>query len=173
MNGNLTRDLPTQETSFGQVHQSRGRRVIYFSSGETLAESDREEEDDEDGTHKEPFSQSVDTENLSWGEYSRFLGTKIGKKSLQTCEYLGEKLARLLGLHAAKYQYAIDQFHRDQKRKDVREESSGVFMEDDAEMFNLAQKKSRTYGATNPEPGSSRPTCVEHKAGHNQGYQDD
>ena len=31
------------------------------------------------------------------------------------CEYLGEKLARLLGLHAAKYQYAIDQFHRDQK----------------------------------------------------------
>lgn len=31
------------------------------------------------------------------------------------CEYLGGKLARLLGLDVAKYQYAIDEFDRNDK----------------------------------------------------------
>lgn len=31
------------------------------------------------------------------------------------CEYLGGKLAHILGLDAAKYQYAVDEFNRDEK----------------------------------------------------------
>lgn len=33
------------------------------------------------------------------------------------CDFLGETLAGILGLNAAKYQYAIDQYHRDHKVK--------------------------------------------------------
>ncbi|XP_076128844.1 protein FAM177B [Alosa pseudoharengus] len=178
MNDNLTRGLHMQETSFD--HRSHDRRIIYFANGETLEESEGEEENDEDANQKEPFSQAVDTTNLSWGEYSRFLGTKIGKKSLQTCDYLGEKLARLLGLHSAKYQYAIDEFKRDQKEKNIKEESSDVFMEDDTENINLAQKKSRKYGATgspkvaSPQSSISAPSVKRMAVGtNNNGYQDD
>lgn len=31
------------------------------------------------------------------------------------CDFLGERLAVALGLKAAKYQYAIDQYHREHK----------------------------------------------------------
>lgn len=31
------------------------------------------------------------------------------------CDFLGKKLAGVLGLDAAKYQYAIDQYHRNHK----------------------------------------------------------
>ncbi|KAL2082723.1 hypothetical protein ACEWY4_022541 [Coilia grayii] len=174
MNNNITR-----ETSFGQDHQSRHRRTIYFSSGDTLEQSDSEEVEDEDPVHKEPFSQSMDTASMSWGEYSWFLGTKIGKKSLRMCDFLGEKFARLLGLHAAKYQYAIDEFRRSQKkRKDIEEESSD--MDDHAEDFNLSLRTRRNYGATNsddlpspPQSSSSVPISVKHIAADNKGYQED
>lgn len=53
-----------QQKSFDQDHQSGERQIIYFSSGETLGESECEEEDDEDAFQKEPFSQSVDTVSL-------------------------------------------------------------------------------------------------------------
>ncbi|XP_063078329.1 protein FAM177A1 [Engraulis encrasicolus] len=176
MNHNLT-----LETCFGQDSPSLGRKTIYFSNGETLEPSDSEEEEDGGCNYKEPFSQSRDTASMSWGEYSRFLGTNVGKKSLQMCDFLGEKLARLLGLHDAKYQYAIDEFRRSQKREKPSEQDSSS-LDSSPEHLNLSLRTGRSYGATSsdgvisPTPSSScMSTGVKNKAvdTDNRGYQDD
>ncbi|KAJ8355459.1 hypothetical protein SKAU_G00182530 [Synaphobranchus kaupii] len=100
-----------EETEFGGTSVSQQRRVIHFANGDTLEQDSSDGEGD--APRKEPFSAPDNTAQISWREYSWCLWTKAGKKSLQTCDFIGEKLANLVGLNMAKYQYAIDEFHRD------------------------------------------------------------
>ncbi|KAK7134042.1 hypothetical protein R3I94_015788 [Phoxinus phoxinus] len=118
-----------------------GKRVIHFSSGEILTEDDSEEE--EDRLHQ----QSSDPRSWTWTHYSRFWGTQILRKSLRFCDFFGEKMAGLLGLNSAKYQYAVDQYHREHENEaegEVLSSSTGV----NEERINLSRIESKQYGAT-------------------------
>ncbi|KAK5853310.1 hypothetical protein PBY51_007108 [Eleginops maclovinus] len=110
MNSNQETSADIQETGFGSPALSKQRRIIYFSSGETMEEEDSEEEEESD---RPPFTEPAEKSRFSF----RNVALLVGRISLLTCDFLGERLAGVLGLKAAKYQYAIDQHHRDNKTK--------------------------------------------------------
>ncbi|KAI7799624.1 putative protein FAM177A1-like [Triplophysa rosa] len=122
---------------------ARQKKVLYFSSGEILTES--EEEEDEHELHQTFWVSEQG--NWSLKEHSRFWGTRVLKMSLRICDFFGEKTAALLGLNAAKYQYAIDQHHRHHQNKTggkiVSTSAGGV------ERRHLSQTVSKPYGSTN------------------------
>ncbi|KAI4899149.1 hypothetical protein NFI96_013244 [Prochilodus magdalenae] len=93
--------------------KSQQRKVIHFSSGETLEEGGSEDEMAEQPY--QTFAKAGQQENLTWRGYAWRWATRVVIKSLQTCDFLGGKLAGLLGLNHAKYQYAIDEYQRYQK----------------------------------------------------------
>ncbi|KAL6485841.1 hypothetical protein MHYP_G00052330 [Metynnis hypsauchen] len=100
------------------MRQSQQRKVIHFSSGETMEEDDSEEETEAEQPHRDIFNKAG-MDNLSWRRYAWFWGTQVMIKSLQTCDFVGGKLAGLLGLTLAKYQYAIDEYQRQKEREET------------------------------------------------------
>ncbi|XP_018598950.1 protein FAM177A1 isoform X2 [Scleropages formosus] len=112
-----------EETQFGFPSPSQRKRVLHFASGETLEEDSSGEEDKE--THSDVHSGPVNTSQQSWKMYSVLLWRQFCKKSLQTCDYLGEKLASLAGLNTSKYQYAVDEYHRKNKERNTDYGSMG------------------------------------------------
>ncbi|KAF7253273.1 hypothetical protein EYD10_00072 [Varanus komodoensis] len=88
------------------------RRIIYFANGESMEEYSTEEEDAEENNHK-PL---CDMANLSWGSYLRFWVVRIAMTTFFTCDFLGGKLATFFGLNEPKYQYAINEYYRMQKK---------------------------------------------------------
>ncbi|KAA0708210.1 BRO1 domain-containing protein BROX [Triplophysa tibetana] len=123
--------------------KAQKKKVLYFSSGEILTES--EEEEDEDELHQTFW---VSQGNWSLKERSRFWGTHVLKMSLRICDFFGEKMASLLGLNSAKYQYAIDQHHRLHQNKtggEIVSTSTGQKVE----RLHVSQTVSYTYGSTN------------------------
>ncbi|KAI1897724.1 hypothetical protein AGOR_G00086220 [Albula goreensis] len=168
-----------EETEFGAASMSQQKKVIYFANGETLEQDSSEEE--ESVPQAEPFSASKDTAQLSWKEYSWCLWMKAGKKSLRTCDFLGGKLANMLGLSTAKYQYAVDEYHRNKTEGSKHKDTDGApSVREEAERVQLSPQKSTEYGATSSlqdhDPQTS-PGSSEHNqrtaGSHNQGYQED
>ncbi|KAG1941870.1 protein FAM177A1 [Pimephales promelas] len=133
-------------------------KVIHFSSGETLTE---EEEDD---LHQEPSA--ADPRSWTWRDYSRFWGTQILRKSLRFCDFLGEKMAGLLGLNSAKYQYAVDQYHREH-RNETEEEVLSSSTSVNEERIDLSKIERKQYGATNEQDLIE---TLQYKGEQNEGY---
>ncbi|KAM9840760.1 protein FAM177B [Aulostomus maculatus] len=108
-------DRHQEETEFGCPVQSKQKKIIHFSSGETLTEDDSEEEEEEEeeqqSSNSVPFRDPAPRARFSFKNVAALLG----RLSLLTCDFIGERLACALGLTAAKYQYAIDQHQRDQQ----------------------------------------------------------
>lgn len=167
-----------QETEFGGPTVSKQKRIIYFSSGETLEveeEEDSEEEEEEQSSDRPPFREPTDRPGLSF----KNVAILVARISLLTCDFLGGRLAGALGLNAAKYQYAIDQHHRDLKRKSSQ--TAEDLREGQAETLHLSRGlDGRHYGATGDlrRPLDSQESCDEkhtdRNAGcHNRGYQAD
>ncbi|XP_033503903.1 protein FAM177A1 [Epinephelus lanceolatus] len=130
-----------QETEFGSPALSKQRRIIHFSNGETLEEEDSKEE--EQVSNRPPFLEPAEKARLSF----KNVAILVGRISLLTCDFLGERLAGALGLTAAKYQYAIDQHHRNQKRKSSK--ATDNLMEGQAETIQLSPGLDGShYGAT-------------------------
>ncbi|XP_054840099.1 protein FAM177B isoform X3 [Eublepharis macularius] len=100
------------------------KRIIYFASGESLEEFSSEEEDQEEDIH-EP----LDTANLSWGAFLQFWALQVAAFSFLTCEFLGGKLATLFGLDQPKYQYAIDEHYRTQRKENESDEDGEEMVE--------------------------------------------
>ncbi|KAM9339075.1 uncharacterized protein ABDE67_016732 [Symphorus nematophorus] len=167
-----------QETEFGGPAVSKQRRIIYFSSGETLEEEDseeEEEEEEEEESSNRPFREPAERPRLSF----RNVAFLVARISLLTCDFLGERLAGALGLNAAKYQYAIDQYHRDHERKSSQ--TADDLREGQAETLHLSPGLDGShYGATRDarRPLDSQDSCdekhMDRNAGcHNRGYQAD
>ncbi|XP_028253267.1 protein FAM177A1 [Parambassis ranga] len=164
-----------QETSaeFGGTASSKEKKVIHFANGETLEleDSEEEEEEEEQSPNRGPFKEPAERTRFSFKNVA-FL---VGRISLLACDFLGERVAGVLGLNAAKYQYAIDQYHRDHKVTD-----SDV-MQGQAETTNLSPAQDGShYGATRDVnwPAHPQKSCdVKHissKDGcHNRGYQEE
>ncbi|XP_078068285.1 protein FAM177B isoform X2 [Mustelus asterias] len=83
------------------------RRLIHFSSGETMEEYSTEEEFEEE----QKVLETVNPTALPWNHFLLFWMMKFARTSLSTCDFLGGKLANLFGLTSAKYQYAIDEYY--------------------------------------------------------------
>ncbi|XP_062928567.1 protein FAM177B [Mobula hypostoma] len=96
-------------------------RVIHFASGEMMVESSSEEELEEE---QEQLVQRIDPSTLPWRHFLWFWMVHFARRSLFTCDFLGEKLADFFGLTTAKYQYAVDEFLsvQDQKEDEDGEE---------------------------------------------------
>ncbi|XP_056118877.1 protein FAM177A1, partial [Rhinichthys klamathensis goyatoka] len=135
-------------------------KVIHFSSGETLTE----EEEAQHHLHQEPSAS--DPRSRTWRDYSRFWGTQILRKSLRFCDFLGEKMAGLLGLNSAKYQYAVDQYHREH-RNETEEEVLSSSTSVNEERINLSKIESKQYGATNEQDLKE---TLQYKGEQNEGY---
>ncbi|XP_035276746.1 protein FAM177A1 [Anguilla anguilla] len=179
MSEDRERDPSFEETEFGGASVSQRKKVIHFANGDTL---EQDSSDGEEATpRKEPFSAPDSTARTSWREYSWRLCVKAGKKSIQTCDFIGEKLANLAGLNMAKYQYAIDQFHRDKTEGSKGQGTDEApCVEEGAETIQLSPRKSADYGATEAPgvPGlwvtsSSAEHSRRTKGSHNKGYQED
>ncbi|XP_076874192.1 protein FAM177A1-like isoform X2 [Brachyhypopomus gauderio] len=98
-------DLETKE-------EKSARRLIHFSSGETMEES-----------------------QMTWGPYVWFQMWRAASSTVSACDYLGEKMASLFGITSSKYQYAIDEYNKIKKREGVpvdsglSEEAEELFVE--------------------------------------------
>ncbi|XP_072513070.1 protein FAM177A1 [Salminus brasiliensis] len=100
------------------------RRVIHFSSGETMEEYSTEEEDNsEKHPEKKDLLSPIDTSKLTWGPYVWFQMWRAATSTVSACDYLGERMASLFGVTSAKYQYAIDEFDRMKENEKEVEES--------------------------------------------------
>lgn len=99
------------------------RRVIHFVSGETMEEYSTDE-DEVDSMEKKDVLPSVDPTKLTWGPYLWFYMLRAATSTLSVCDFLGEKIASVLGISTPKYQYAIDEYYRMKKEEEEEEEEN-------------------------------------------------
>ncbi|XP_024147756.1 protein FAM177A1 [Oryzias melastigma] len=134
---------------------SNQRKILHFSSGETL---EVEDSTDEELSEPVPFEEPAGRTRLSF----KNVALLVGRISLLACDFLGEKFAGVFGLNAAKYQYAIDRYHREHKIDEQRQ----------AETLNRSPGVGgSSYGATADVNHSSGPTGKYSGGYLNQGYQ--
>ncbi|XP_043075633.1 protein FAM177B [Puntigrus tetrazona] len=146
-------------------------KVIHFSSGETLTEDESEEEEAQHQLHQAPGASDRGT--WTWKDYSRFWGTQILRKSLLFCDFLGGKMAGFLGLNAAKYQYAVDQYQREHKNETGKEVLSANTVVNEEERINLSKIADKQYGAINVQDLMQQQTpeeTLQYKGEQNEGY---
>nr|XP_036881394.1 protein FAM177A1 isoform X1 [Manis javanica] len=98
------------------------RRVIHFVSGETMEEYSTDE-DEVDGLEKKVLP-TIDPTKLTWGPYLWFYMLRAATSTLSVCDFLGEKIASVLGISTPKYQYAIDEYYRMKKEEEEEEEEN-------------------------------------------------
>ncbi|KAL0967504.1 hypothetical protein UPYG_G00253090 [Umbra pygmaea] len=162
-------DSLKEETKFSGRSVSQQRKVIHFSSGETLEDDDSEKEEEEDKSEDQMFKEDKDMAKVPW----RACIWSLGRKSLRSCDFIGGKLAGLLGLNTAKYQYAVDEYQRETQK--IVSKDSACFYDEGTEKIQLSSRMSRKYGTT-PLHRSVSLVCknTEHRTGsHNIGYQND
>ncbi|KAI4904485.1 hypothetical protein NFI96_018921, partial [Prochilodus magdalenae] len=114
---NVVKDFENVELGDLGKKQKVPRRTIYFASGETMEEfsTDEEDEDEEEARAKTSAMTAVDPSKLTWGPYFWFHMWRVATSTISVCDYLGEKMASLLGITSPKYQYAIDEYYRMKK----------------------------------------------------------
>ncbi|TDH00113.1 hypothetical protein EPR50_G00184100 [Perca flavescens] len=104
------------------------RRIIHFSSGETMEEysTDEEEGEDKELERKDLLSSPVEPvrSKLTWGPYFWFHMWRAATSTISACDYLGERMASLFGITSAKYQYAIDEYYRMKKEREEEKEEN-------------------------------------------------
>ncbi|XP_057678612.1 protein FAM177A1-like isoform X2 [Corythoichthys intestinalis] len=101
------------------------RRIIHFSSGETMEEysTDEEEDEDKETERKDLLSSSVDASKMTWGPYFWFHMWRAATSTISACDYLGERMASFFGITSAKYQYAIDEYYKIKKEREEKREN--------------------------------------------------
>ncbi|XP_029688357.1 LOW QUALITY PROTEIN: protein FAM177A1-like [Takifugu rubripes] len=92
------------------------RRIIHFSSGETMEEYSTDEEEDQEPEKKKDLLPP--SSKLTWGPYFWFHMWRAATSTISACDYLGERMASSSGSRRPKYQYAIDEYYR--MKKEVR-----------------------------------------------------
>ncbi|XP_016133628.1 protein FAM177A1-like [Sinocyclocheilus grahami] len=88
-----------------------------------MEEYSTDEEEEEPPEKAKPLS-SRDPSKLTWGPYVWFQMWRVATSTISVCDYLGEKMASLLGITTPKYQYAIDEYYRMKKEEEEEEEEN-------------------------------------------------
>jgi len=105
-----------------EAPKKKPKRVLHFSDG-TLEEYSDDDElydgDDSAAASKRAsnataasaatVAEKKSPEHMRWGEYLLHVTMTFGVRSLNFCDYLGEKFAWALGITTPKYGYAIDE----------------------------------------------------------------
>uniref|UniRef100_A0A8C8SKW4 Family with sequence similarity 177 member A1 n=1 Tax=Pelusios castaneus TaxID=367368 RepID=A0A8C8SKW4_9SAUR len=115
------------------------RRVIHFASGETMEEYSTDEEEDLE-QEKKDLLPSIDPTTLTWGPYLWFHMLRVATSTLSVCDFLGEKIASVLGISTPKYQYAIDEYYR-MKKEEEEEEEENTMSEEAERRYQEQQSK--------------------------------
>ncbi|XP_062862828.1 protein FAM177A1 [Trichomycterus rosablanca] len=120
------KDFESVELGSSVKKQKVPRRTIYFASGETMEEysTDEEDEEEEEQRQKQAAMSTIDPSKLSWGPYFWFHMWRMATSTISVCDYLGERMASVLGITAPKYQYAIDEYYRMKKEEEEVEEEN-------------------------------------------------
>ncbi|KAM7395758.1 hypothetical protein PAMA_007168 [Pampus argenteus] len=131
-----------QEEEEVEQREKVPRRIIHFSSGETMEEysTDEEEEEDKEPERKDLLSSPVDASKMTWGPYFWFHMWRAATSTISACDYLGERMASLFGITSAKYQYAIDEYYRMKKEREEEKEEN-CLSEEAERSFNQLQSR--------------------------------
>uniref|UniRef100_A0A493SUL5 Family with sequence similarity 177 member A1 n=1 Tax=Anas platyrhynchos platyrhynchos TaxID=8840 RepID=A0A493SUL5_ANAPP len=123
------------------------RRVIHFASGETMEEYSTDEEEDEQ--EKKDLLPPVDP-----------VGILVDKLLLLVylCDFLGEKIASVLGISTPKYQYAIDEYYR-MKKEEEEEEQENKLSEEAERQHQEQQNKAQAEAPVQTDQPEST-TCT-------------
>ncbi|XP_074540687.1 protein FAM177A1-like isoform X1 [Halichoeres trimaculatus] len=127
------------------------RRIIHFSSGETMEEysTDEEEGEEREQERKDLLSSPVDASKLTWGPYFWFHMWRAATSTISACDYLGERMASLFGITSAKYQYAIDEYYRMKKER-----------EEEKEETRLSEEAEQSFDHLQPRGDEDEPITV-------------
>ncbi|XP_063803959.1 protein FAM177A1 isoform X2 [Pseudophryne corroboree] len=117
-------DREFESVELGDVRKKKKipRRIIHFASGETMEEYSTDEE--ENLQERKDLLPAADPSKLTWGPYLWFYMLRVATSTLSVCDFLGEKIASVLGVSTPKYQYAIDEYYRVQKEVEEEEEEN-------------------------------------------------
>ncbi|KAM9466628.1 protein FAM177A1 [Clarias gariepinus] len=120
----VVKEFDSVELGDAVKKQKVPRRTIYFASGETMEEfsTDDEDEEEEQERRKQTAMSTIDPSKLTWGPYFWFHMWRVATSTISVCDYLGEKMASMLGITTPKYQYAIDEYYRMKKEEEEAEE---------------------------------------------------
>ncbi|XP_075185726.1 protein FAM177A1 isoform X1 [Anomaloglossus baeobatrachus] len=148
-------DREFESVELGDVRKKKKipRRIIHFASGETMEEYSTDEE--EELQEKRDLLPSVDPflqAKLTWGPYLWFYMLRVATSTLSVCDFLGEKIASVLGVSTPKYQYAIDEYYRMQKEVEEEEEEN--------EMSEQAEKQYQEQQGQETSPQSEQPEAA-------------
>ncbi|XP_030174800.1 protein FAM177A1 isoform X1 [Lynx canadensis] len=130
------------------------RRVIHFVSGETMEEYSTDE-DEVDGLEKKDVLPTVDPTKLTWGPYLWFYMLRAATSTLSVCDFLGEKIASVLGISTPKYQYAIDEYYRMKKEEEEEEEENRMSEEAERQYQQSKLQADSIVQTDQPETGAS------------------
>ncbi|XP_061891023.1 uncharacterized protein LOC133641148 isoform X2 [Entelurus aequoreus] len=155
-----SRDFRTLELGENQRNVQREktpRRIIHFSSGETMEEYSTDEE--EEAERKDLLSSPVDAvrSKMTWGPYFWFHMWRAASSTISACDYLGERMASFFGITSAKYQYAIDEYYRTKKEREEEKEETRL-----SEEAERAFDQSRSQEGDGPIVGAERPVAPPH-----------
>uniref|UniRef100_A0A8C9IYB9 Family with sequence similarity 177 member A1 n=1 Tax=Panthera tigris altaica TaxID=74533 RepID=A0A8C9IYB9_PANTA len=127
------------------------RRVIHFVSGETMEEYSTDE-DEVDGLEKKDILPTVDPKILKkslWNCVSHLTFVSL------VCDFLGEKIASVLGISTPKYQYAIDEYYRMKKEEEEEEEENRMSEEAERQYQQSKLQADSIVQTDQPETGAS------------------
>uniref|UniRef100_A0A674D8Y7 Family with sequence similarity 177 member A1 n=1 Tax=Salmo trutta TaxID=8032 RepID=A0A674D8Y7_SALTR len=143
-----------------QKEEKAPRRIIHFSSGETMEEysTDEEEGEDKEPEKKDLLSPPVDAvrNKLTWGPYFWFHMWRAATSTVSACDYLGERMASLFGITSAKYQYAIDEYYR--MRKEKEEEDEDNRLSEETEQYFVENQDEEIHGPMTDQPEGTATT---------------
>ncbi|XP_077320836.1 protein FAM177A1 [Lithobates pipiens] len=141
-------DREFESVELGDVRKKKKipRRIIHFASGETMEEYSTDEE--EELQEKKDLLPTRDPSKLTWGPYLWFYMLRVATSTLSVCDFLGEKIASVLGVSTPKYQYAIDEYYRMQKEVEEEEEEN--------EMSERAEKQYQEQRSQQPSESNAQ-----------------
>nr|XP_020472652.1 protein FAM177A1-like isoform X2 [Monopterus albus] len=136
-----------------QQREKVPRRIIHFSSGETMEEysTDEEEGEDKEPERKDLLSSPVDASKMTWGPYFWFHMWRAATSTISACDYLGERMASLFGITSAKYQYAIDEYYRMKKEREEEKEENCLSEEAERSFNQLQPQEDKDDPVTKPD----------------------
>ncbi|KAF5891347.1 protein FAM [Clarias magur] len=92
---------------------------------------------------------------LTWGPYFWFHMWRVATSTISVCDYLGEKMASLLGITTPKYQYAIDEYYRMKKEEEEADEEDRLSEEAQQRFDNQHRDTEQKPTVEQPEGTSS------------------
>ncbi|KAB5562656.1 hypothetical protein PHYPO_G00020420 [Pangasianodon hypophthalmus] len=149
----VVKEFESVELGDAAKKQKVPRRTIYFASGETMEEfsTDEEDEEEEEERRKQTAMSTIDPSKLTWGPYFWFHMWRVATNTISVCDYLGEKMASLLGITTPKYQYAIDEYYRMKKEEEEAEEEDRLSEEAQRRFDNQHRDKEQNPTVEQPE----------------------